>query len=243
MFGEIDADVYVLVDGDDTYDAAAAPGLVHKLVDNDLDMVTAVRNDEGRAEAYRRGHRFGNRAFNALLGVLFGVKPGDLFSGYRAFSRRFVKSFPAMSQGFEIETELTIHALEQNLPTGEITTRYFERPEGSRSKLSTWRDGARILWMTAKLYRDERPLAFFGAFAILFAAVGLTLGIDVTIEFLETHLVRRFPTAILATGLMLLAFMFLGCGLILDNVSRGRRENKRLAYLALTAQEQRRPAR
>ena len=238
MFAEIDADVYVMVDGDGTYDASAAPALVAKLVDNDLDMVTAIRDDEGREEAYRRGHRIGNRAFNALLGVLFGVHPGDLFSGYRVFSRRFVKSFPAASRGFEIETELTVHALEQALPTGEIHTRYFERPEGSRSKLSTWRDGLRILFMTAKLYRDERPLAFFGVFAILFAAVGLTLGVDVTLEFLETHLVRRFPTAILATGLMLLAFMFVGCGLILDNVSRGRRENKRLAYLAQANRKQ-----
>lgn len=233
MFAEIEADAYVLVDGDGTYDAAAAPMLVQRLVDEQLDMVTGVRDHEGRDAAYRRGHRFGNGVFNVLLGVLFGSRPCDMFSGYRAFSRRFVKSFPASSSGFEIETEMTVHALEQNLPTGEIETRYFERPCGSASKLSTWRDGLRILRMTVALYRDERPLAFFGAFAALFAAAGLWLGVGVIVEFVETHLVLRFPTAILATGLMLLAFMLAGCGLILDHVARGRREAKRLAYLAL----------
>ena len=233
MLGEIDADIYVIVDGDATYDAASAPRMIGELVENDLDMVTAVRDEHGEG-AYRRGHRLGNRAFNALLGVLFGSRPTDMLSGYRVLSRRFAKSFPATSRGFEIETELTVHALEQRLPTGEVRTPYFERPEGSVSKLSTYGDGARILWMTAMLFRDEKPLAFFGAIAFVIATFGLALGGSVVVEFMETHFVSRFPTAILATGLMLLAFLSLGCGLILNNVARGRREMKRLAYLAVS---------
>lgn len=234
MLGEVDADIYVIVDGDATYDAASAPRMVERLVENDLDMVTGVRDERG-ADAYRRGHRLGNRAFNALLGVLFGSRPADMLSGYRVLSRRFAKSFPAASRGFEIETELTVHALEQRLPTAEVTTPYFERPAGSASKLSTWRDGTRILWMTAMLFRDEKPLAFFGSAALAIGVVGLLLGGSVVVEYMETHLVPRFPTAILATGLMLLAFLSLGCGLILNNVARGQREMKRLAYLSVTA--------
>lgn len=233
MLGEIDADIYVIVDGDATYDARSAPRMVDELVANDLDMVTAVREEQGGAAAYRRGHRLGNRAFNALLGMLFGARPADMLSGYRVLSRRFAKSFPANSRGFEIETELTVHALEQRLPVAEVTTPYYERPAGSSSKLSTYADGTRILWMTAMLFRDERPLAFFGITALLVAGAGLLLGGSVVIEYMETHLVPRFPTAILATGLMLLAFLSLGCGLILNNVARGRRETKRLAYLAV----------
>jgi Glycosyl transferase family 2 len=233
MFAEVDADIYVLVDGDATYDASRAPDLVAALVADNLDMITAVRDDDGHAAAYRRGHRLGNRVFNNLLGMLFGSRPADMFSGYRVFSRRFVKSFPGTSRGFELETELTVHALEQRLPTGEIRTAYVERPGGSTSKLSTWRDGLRILWKTAMLFRDERPLVFFGAFAGLFAAAGLLLGGGVVVEYMETRLVPRLPTAILATGLMLLAFLALGCGLILNHVVRGRREVKRLAYLAI----------
>ena len=235
MLGEIDADIYVIVDGDATYDAACAQRMVDELVANDLDMVTAVRDERGDGAAYRRGHRFGNRAFNALLGALFGSRPSDMLSGYRVLSRRFAKSFPAASRGFEIETELTVHALEQRVPTGEVRTPYFERPAGSQSKLSTYRDGLRILWMTAMLYRDERPLSFFGAFALAFGVIGLILGGSVVIEYMETRLVPRFPTAILATGLMLLSFLALGCGLILHNVARGQREMKRLAYLAAGA--------
>ena len=234
MLGEIDADVYVLVDGDATYDAASGRRMVAELVGNDLDMVTAVREEQAGGAAYRRGHRFGNRAFNALLGVLFGSRPTDMLSGYRVLSRRFAKSFPANSRGFEIETEMTVHALEQRLPTGEIRTPYYERPAGSQSKLSTYRDGLRILWKTAMLYRDERPLVFFGAFALVFGVVGLALGGSIVIEYTETHLVPRLPTAILATGLMLLSFLALGCGLILNNVARGQRAMKRLAYLAVT---------
>lgn len=237
MLGEIDADVYVLVDGDATYDAASAPRMVAELVGNDLDMVTGVRDEQVGGAAYRRGHRLGNRAFNALLGVLFGSRPSDMLSGYRVLSRRFAKSFPANSRGFEIETEMTVHALEQRLPAGEFRTPYYERPAGSQSKLSTYRDGARILWKTAMLFRDERPLVFFGAFALAFAAAGLALGGSVVIEYMETHLVPRLPTAILATGLMLLSFLALGCGLILNNVARGQRAMKRLAYLAVTATE------
>ena len=236
MLGEIDADIYVMVDGDGTYDAVSAPRMIEALVANDLDMVTAVRDEQDGADTYRRGHRLGNRAFNALLGVLFSARPADMLSGYRVLSRRFATSFPAISRGFEIETELTVHALEQRLPTTEVRTPYFARPAGSTSKLSTYTDGARILWMTVTLFRDERPLAFFGGIALVVAAVGLLLGGSVVIEYMHTHLVPRFPTAILATGLMLLAFLALGVGLILNNVARGRRETKRLAYLAQSSQ-------
>ena len=235
MLGEIEADVYVMVDGDATYDATSAPRMVAELVGNDLDMVTAVRDEQGAGGAYRRGHRLGNRAFNALLGALFGATPGDMLSGYRAMSRRFAKSFPATSRGFEIETELTVHALAQRLPTAEVRTPYYERPAGSQSKLSTYGDGLRILRMTVSLFRDERPLLFFGIFAVAFAVAGLILGGGVVLEYMETRLVPRFPTAILATGLMLVSFLSLACGLILHNVARGQREMKRLAYLAAGA--------
>jgi glycosyltransferase involved in cell wall biosynthesis len=235
MFADIDADIYLLVDGDATYDATRAPDLVAALVEGDLDMVTAVRDHEGRDGAYRRGHHFGNRVFNAFVAGLFGTRPADMFSGYRAFSRRFVKSFPGTSRGFEIETELTVHALEQRLPTAELPARYFERPEGSASKLATYRDGARILAKMIMLFKDVKPTSFFGGFAIMFGVAGLILGIGVVIEFMETRYVARVPTAILATGLMLFAFIALACGLILDSVARGRREAKRMAYLAAGA--------
>ena len=231
MFAEIDADVYVLVDGDATYDAAGAPDLIATIVEGDLDMVTAIRNHEGRGSAYRRGHHFGNRVFNAFIGTLFGTRPADMLSGYRVFSRRFVKSFPSSSRGFEIETELTVHALEQRLPTAEVPTRYFERPQGSASKLATYRDGARILAKMIVLFKDVKPTVFFGGFAVLFGVVGIALGAGVIVEFMETRYVSRLPTAVLATGLMLLAFIALACGLILDSVARGRREAKRMAYL------------
>src|SRR5947207_5583047 len=231
MFAEVDADVYLLVDGDATYDAARAPDLVATLIDDDLDMVTAIRDHEGRGAAYRRGHHFGNSAFSALLGGLFGVRPADLLSGYRAFSRRFVKSFPGTSRGFEIETELSVHALEQRIPTAELPTAYFERMQGSTSKLATYRDGARILGKMIMLFKDVKPAMFFGGFALLFGVAGLLLGVGVIIEFMETRLVARLPSAVLATGLMLLAFLSLACGLILDSVASGRRETKRTAYL------------
>jgi hypothetical protein len=235
MFAEVEADVYVLVDGDSTYDAPSAPAMVRMLVDSDLDMVTAVRQAIDSRQAYPKGHVFGRHAFNRLLGLLFGRRPADIFSGYRALSRRYVKSFPSQSTGFEIETEMTVHALAQRLPTDELATPYYERPPDSHSKLSTWRDGLRILIITTSLFRDERPLIFFGLLSALAAAAGLGLGVSVTIEFMETRLVERLPTAVLATGLMLSAFLGLACGLILDSVARGRREMKRLCYLGQPA--------
>ena len=239
MFAEIDADIYVMTDGDATYDATRAPEMVAMLVADDLDLVTGLRDDEGREDAYRRGHRLGNRAFNALLGVLFRERPTDMFSGYRVLSRRFVKSFPMEARGFEIETELTVHALELRVPTAELRTRYFERPAGSASKLSTYRDGFRILATMARLFRDVKPLPFFAALTVLFAAAGLALGAGVIVEFMDTRLVPRLPTAVLATGLMLLASLSIACGLILDSVARGRREAKRMAYLAAGADRDR----
>lgn len=242
MFAEVEADVYVLVDGDATYDASRAPDLVARLVDDGLDMVTAVREHDDPA-AYRRGHALGNRALNALLGLLFGHQPADMLSGYRVFSRRFVKSFPAQSQRFEIETETTVHALEMRIPTAEMPTRYLARPSGSASKLNTYRDGARILVAMALLFRDVKPLLFFTWLAAVLAAVGLSFGVGVVMEFMHTGLVRRLPTAVLATGLVLLAALSLAAGVILGSVARGRLEAKRLAYLAVpptvpaTAQE------
>lgn len=232
MFAEIDADVYVVTDGDATYDATRAPEMVGRLMRDDLDVVTGIRDHGDRDAAYRRGHQLGNRMFNWLLGMLFGERPADMFSGYRVMSRRFVKSFPAEAKGFEIETELTVHALELRLPTAEVVTSYFERPQGSTSKLSTYKDGLRILSTMARLFRDVRPLPFFFCFAGLFAIVGLVLGAEVVAEFVATGLVPRLPSAVLATGLMLLASLSVACGLILDSVARGRREAKRLAYLA-----------
>ncbi|MCC6869258.1 MAG: glycosyltransferase [Burkholderiales bacterium] len=235
MFAEIDADLYVVTDGDATYDATRAPEMVERLLRDDLDVVTGVRDHGERDAAYRRGHQFGNRAFNWLLGVLFGERPTDMFSGYRVMSRRFVKSFPAEAKGFEIETELTVHALELRVPTAEVVTSYFERPAGSTSKLSTYKDGLRILYTMARLFRDVRPLPFFFGCALVLALAGLGLGVEVIIEYLDTHLVTRLPTAVLATGLMLLASLCLACGMILDSVARGRREAKRLAFLAAGA--------
>lgn len=232
MFAEIDADIYIVTDGDATYDATRAPEMVERLQRDDLDVVTGIRDHENRDAAYRRGHQFGNRAFNWLLGVLFGERPTDMFSGYRVMSRRFVKSFPAEARGFEIETELTVHALDLRVPVAEVRTQYFERPEGSTSKLSTYRDGLRILGTMTRLFRDVRPLPFFGTCALLFLLAGLTLGAEVVVEYLATGLVPRLPTAVLATGLMLLASLSIACGMILDSVARGRREAKRLAYLA-----------
>ena len=235
MFAEVDADVYVMVDGDATYDAGRAPELVAALVADDLDMVTAVRDDTGEPGAYRRGHRLGNRMFNRLLGLVFGQRPADMFSGYRVLSRRFVKSFPLSAQGFEIETELTVHSLDLRVPTAEIRTPYRARPEGSASKLNKWRDGLRILRMIAMLLRDNRPLPFFGILAALLAAAGVALGSGVVVEYMQTRLVPRLPTAVLATGLVLLASLSLAAGIVLDSVARGRREAKRLAYLAAGA--------
>jgi glycosyltransferase involved in cell wall biosynthesis len=231
MFADIDADIYLLVDGDATYDAPSAPAMVGKLIEENLDMVVGTRVDREEA-AYRRGHRSGNAIFTWFVASMFGSSFTDILSGYRVFSRRFVKSFPALSGGFEIETELTIHALELGMPVGEIETPYFSRPEGSASKLNTWRDGMRISWMIQRLYRTERPLQFFGLVAIALAGLSIAAATPVIETYLATGLVPRLPTAILATGLMLAAFLALASGLVLDTVTRGRREMKRLAYLA-----------
>jgi glycosyltransferase involved in cell wall biosynthesis len=234
MFADIEADVYVMADGDMTYDAAAAPELVRRLVEERLDMVVGARKSEVE-EAYRRGHRLGNRLFTAILAGLFGRSFTDIFSGYRVFSRRFVKSFPALSRGFETETEISVHALELAMPVAEMVTAYGARPEGSVSKLSTYRDGWRIMRTILHLFRIERPVLFYGGFAAFLAALAVVLALPLIVTYAETGLVPRFPTAILVTGLMVVAFLSFGVGLILDTVVRGRREVRRLAYLSFPA--------
>jgi len=230
MFADVDADIYVMADGDATYDAEAAPQLVRRLIDEQLDMVVGSRLTQHDA-AYRRGHVMGNKLLTGMLAKLFGRSFTDILSGYRVFSRRFVKSFPVLSGGFEIETEISVHALELRMPVGEVETRYFARPEGSASKLSTYSDGFRILNTIVTLYRIERPLLFFGAIGGLLALLALVLGIPLAITYYHTHLVPRLPTAIMATGLIILAALNVFAGLILDTVVRGRREVRRLAYL------------
>ncbi|MDE3114824.1 MAG: glycosyltransferase [Pseudomonadota bacterium] len=232
MFADVEADIYVLVDGDDTYDASAAPMLVKKLADEDLDIVSARRIPTGEA-AYRPGHVLGNRLLTGLTALMFDVQLGDMLSGYRVMSRRFVKSFPFTAEGFGIETELTVHAVRMLVPMAEVDTRYKERPAGSVSKLNTWRDGFHILFTIAALVREERPLIFFSILFALLTATALTLGTPVVMDYLRTGLVPRLPTAVLSTGLMLLAFLALVSGLILDTVTRGRWELKRLAYLSM----------
>ncbi len=231
MFADVDADIYVLVDGDATYDAPSAPKLVERLLRENLDMVVGMRADRDEA-AYRRGHRFGNRVLTGFVAQIFGRSFTDILSGYRVFSRRFVKSFPALSTGFEIETELTIHALELGMPVAEMPTPYYARGKGSASKLNTWRDGLRILWTIGKLFRIERPLQFFGLIGAVLALVSIGLAVPVARTYLATGLVPRLPTAVLVTGLMLLASLSFVSGLILDTVTRGRQEMKRLAYLS-----------
>lgn len=233
MFADIEADVYVMVDGDDTYHAPSAPALVAKLLDEKLDMVNGARVTDW--ETYRAGHRLGNVMLTSLVTVVFGKRTDDLLSGYRVFSRRFVKSFPVLAGGFEIETELVVHALEMSMPLGEVETPYKDRAPGSVSKLSTFRDGFRILWMIGKLIKEERPMQSFGIIAALFAILSICTGFPLFITYYETGLVPRFPTAVLATGLGLLSFLSLTCGLILDTVTRGRREMKRLKYLEVPA--------
>jgi len=231
MFADVEADVYVMADGDATYDASAAPKMVDMLVEESLDMIVGARRDEVEA-AYRRGHRLGNALFTGLLAWLFGRSFSDIFSGYRVFSRRFVKSFPVLSSGFEIETEISVHALELRMPVSELVTNYGARPEGSVSKLSTYRDGFRIMRTIVTLFRIERPVLFFGVIGAALALLAIILTIPLAITYSETGQVPRFPTAILATGLMILATLNVMCGLILDTVVRGRREVRRLAYLA-----------
>jgi glycosyltransferase involved in cell wall biosynthesis len=234
MFADVEADIYVMADGDATYDPAAAPALVAQLLDEKLDMVVGARRSEVE-EAYRRGHRFGNKLLTGILARLFGRTFNDILSGYRVFSRRFVKSFPVLSAGFEIETEISVHALELRMPVSEVVTAYGARPEGSASKLSTYRDGWRILRTILQLFRLERPVLFFGAIGGVLMLAALILALPVVLTYFETGLVPRFPTAILATGLVILAFLNGFCGLILDTVTRGRREVRRLAYLAQPA--------
>src|SRR3954470_16044301 len=231
MFADVDADVYVLVDGDATYDAASAPRMIDTLLNDRLDMVVGFRVDQSTA-AYRPGHRTGNRMLTGFLSMVFGRAFKDILSGYRVFSRRFVKSFPVLSDGFEIETELSVHALELDLPVAEIETPYYARPEGSVSKLNTWRDGFRILGTILKLYRSEKPLRFFSAIGAFLVLVSISLAIPVIVTYFEEGLVPRLPTAVLSMGLMILAMLSASSGLVLDTVTRGRREMKLLAYLS-----------
>lgn len=234
MFADVEADIYVMVDGDSTYDPATAPAMIELLSRDGLDMVVAKRVVAAQnGTAYRPGHETGNRLMTRFVASLFGERFTDIFSGYRAFSRRFVKSFPALTAGFEIETELTVHALQLGLPVAEVPSPYFARPPGSASKLSTFGDGWRILLTILKLYKDVRPLRFFGAIGLMLAALAAILVWPLAVTWIETGLVPRFPTAILATGIALAALVSIACGFILDSVARGRLEAKRLAYLML----------
>ena len=231
MFADVDADIYVLVDGDATYDAPSAPRMIEMLVNDRLDMVVGLRVDQARS-AYRVGHRTGNWMLTNFLSSVFGQAFKDILSGYRVFSRRFVKSFPVLSDGFEIETELTVHTLELALPVAEVETPYYARPEGSFSKLNTWRDGFRILGTILKLYRSEKPLRFFSAIGVFLALVSIGLALPVLFTYLEQGIVPRLPTAVLSMGLMIVAMLSVSSGLVLDTVTRGRREMKLLAYLS-----------
>ncbi len=238
MFADIEADIYIMADGDLTYDPAAAPDMVRLIQSERLDMVVGIRK-HAESEAYRGGHVLGNRLFTGLLSGLFGRSFTDIFSGYRVFSRRFVKSFPVLSSGFEIETEISVHALELRMPVGEVVTLYGARPEGSASKLSTFRDGWRILTTIGTLYRIERPVLYFGSLGALLLIAALLLSVPLIMTYLATGLVPRFPTAILVTGMVIVAVLCVFAGLILDTVTRGRREVRRLAYLAQPAPGQR----
>ncbi len=234
MFADIEAEVYILVDGDATYDAAAAPEMIKLLIDNQLDMVNGARVTNIK-EAYRLGHRFGNRLLTSIVAITFGNRLKDMLSGYRIFSRRYVKSFPSLAVGFEIETELTIHALHLRMPIAEIETAYKDRPAGSLSKLSTYKDGLRILWKIFVFIKEEKPMAFFSSIALLFCFSSVALMVPIMIEFVETGLVPRLPTAVLSMSMMIIGFLGFSCGLILDTVSRGRSEMKRMRYLSTPA--------
>jgi glycosyltransferase involved in cell wall biosynthesis len=232
MFADVEADIYILVDGDGTYDTAGAPALIERLLADSLDMIIGAREEQS-ALAYRRGHRFGNRMLSGLVALFFGERVGDMLSGYRVLSRRFVKSFPALASGFEIETELTVHALQLRLPIAEHPTPYRERAKASSSKLRTIPDGIRVMRLITRLIREERPLEFFSVVAALLATASIVLVVPVVGEYLRTGLVPRLPTAVLSVGLMLVAFLSLTCGLILATVTRGRMEVKRLRYLGV----------
>ena len=235
MFADIEADVYVMVDGDATYEAGAVKRLIDHLIDNNLDMVVGCREEQGDSNTYRQGHRWGNKMLTGTVSAIFGGQFTDMLSGYRAFSRRYAKSFPAIAKGFEIETELTVHALELRMPYGEILTQYGARPEGSESKLSTYKDGWRILKTIIRLHMMERPLTFFGLVSALMALLSMILAAPIFVEYLTTGLVSRLPTAVLSMGLMLSALLSLVCGIIQDTVTRGRHETKRLMYLSIPA--------
>ncbi|MCH8476157.1 MAG: glycosyltransferase family 2 protein [Opitutales bacterium] len=231
MFADISAEIYILVDGDATYDASCAPAMIDMLIQDQLDMVTGVRCAFAQ-ESYRSGHRFGNWMFSTLISRIFGDRITDLLSGYRVFSRRFVKSFPVLSNSFEIETEFTVHALELKMPLGEMKTPYGARPPGSVSKLSTFRDGFKILWLVFTLVKNERPLPLFGGCAIVIFIFSVILCIPLLLTYFETGLVPRLPTAILVVGLLITGTLSFFSGIILDNVTRGRQELKRLQYLS-----------
>jgi glycosyltransferase involved in cell wall biosynthesis len=231
MFADVEADIYVMVDGDDTYDASAAPELIRVLLTESVDMVTGIREHDSD-DAYRTGHRFGNWLLTALVAYIFGNRSRDMLSGYRVMSRRFIKSFPSLSAGFEIETELTVHALQLRCPIAERRTSYKPRPEGSHSKLSTYRDGYRILRYIALLVKEELPLAFFGLVSAVLVVTSIVLAVPIWLTFLKTHTVPRLPTAVLAVGLILSALLSLVCGLVLATVTRARNELKRLHYLS-----------
>jgi hypothetical protein len=232
MFADVSADAYLLVDGDDTYDAGAAPAMLALLLGQQLDMVTATRVTS-QSGAYRPGHRLGNLVLSTIIRSIFGARISDVLSGYRCFSRRFVKSFPALAGGFETETEFSVHALTLAMPVGEIVTNYRERPTGSKSKLRTWSDGLRILRTIVVLVKEGRPLLFFATAGAILLLAALAIGAPVVVGFLHTGLVPRLPSAVLATGLVLLSSLTAVCGMILDSVERGRKEKKRLAYLTI----------
>ncbi|ENE3086964.1 glycosyltransferase [Escherichia coli] len=232
MFSDVDADIYLMVDGDDTYDASSAPEMINHLIKNQLDMVVGCRQENGDQNTYRKGHRWGNKLLIGTVQTIFKGNFTDMLSGYRVFSRRYVKSFPCLSRGFEIETELTIHALELRMKYGEVNTKYGERPEGSVSKLSTWSDGFKILKTIIKLYSLERPLYFFSIIGVLLAALSIILGLPIIVDYIDTGLVRRFPTAFLTASIMLSSIMAFVCGIILHSNTTTRREMKALFYLS-----------
>jgi glycosyltransferase involved in cell wall biosynthesis len=235
-FADVDADIYVMADGDGTYDASVVQDLVNNLCNNQLDMLVGSRKDsDQQGELYRPGHKLGNWMLTNTIGALFGYRFKDVLSGYRVFSRRFVKSFPALATGFEIEAMLTVHALELDLPAAEAPTRYFERIEGTESKLRTYHDGIRILLTIINLFRQFKPLWFYGFFTIIFALLSSSIMLPIWFEYLQTGLVERFPSAFLSVGIMICAVISLVCGLIMDHASRNQREKKYLQYLRYSA--------
>jgi glycosyltransferase involved in cell wall biosynthesis len=233
MFADINADIFVMVDGDSTYTAADAPRMVDLLISANVDMVVAVRNAKSE-NAYRSWHKIGNKFFNFILKVLFNSTYRDIFSGYRVFSRRFVKTFPVASGGFDIEAELSIHSLTLSIPFAEIESAYLERPANSNSKLQTFRDGFRILCSILRLLKETKPLLFFGAISLIAFILALIFVYPIIVAFFETGLVPRLPTVVLSSGLMMISFLSLTCGMILDSVSQARLEMKKLHYLMLT---------